>query len=255
MPSSREVEALDSLLQWFQTPAGRDLARIEQQAVSDCLHQRLMTDPCAFVVRVGGSWLGDKVLRQAPTARCWALDWEAVAGSDALTGLELLPLRKRSVDLLVLAHALDCSTDPDSLLREAAEVLAPEGDLLVIGFNAWSTWGLRHLRGGPVSRWRQLPGAAGMALAVERHGLERRHQAYHCLQLPWPKGTPRPQPNRRWEQRLAPVLAGIHVLRARKRCPAPISMKSLWQSPADTAPGRLAQPTSRTRAHVQNRKT
>lgn len=245
---------MDSLVQWFQTPAGRELAWIEQSVLEERVRHYAARGPRARVVRVGGSWLGDGLLNALPVQQCWALDWERTGGADALTDLQQLPLRKDSVDLLILAHALDCSAEPAALIREAAEVLAPEGELWVLGFNPWSAWGLRHLRAGLGAR-RLGPGPAALALGVVRHGLECRCKTYYGLQAPWPRGVTRVRARNGWERRLAPWLAGVHLLQARKRRPAPIDMKKIWQTPPVEVPGRLVQPTPRTRIHVHNRQT
>ena len=60
---------------------------------------------------------------------------------------EALPLDTRSVDLCLLPHTLDFAEDPHQVLRETQRVLAPEGHLVLLGFNPMSLWGLRHALG------------------------------------------------------------------------------------------------------------
>ena len=48
-----------------------------------------------------------------------------------------------SLDLVVLPHALERSSDPHACLREVERVLIPEGQVLITGLNPWSWWGLR----------------------------------------------------------------------------------------------------------------
>jgi len=55
-----------------------------------------------------------------------------------------LPFEAQSVDLLVLPHTLEFTRDPHSLLREAQRVLMPEGQLVILGFNSLSLWGVRQ---------------------------------------------------------------------------------------------------------------
>lgn len=55
-----------------------------------------------------------------------------------------LPFEAQSVDLLVLPHTLEFTRDPHSLLREAERVLMPEGELVILGFNSLSLWGVRQ---------------------------------------------------------------------------------------------------------------
>lgn len=54
----------------------------------------------------------------------------------------VIPLESDSVDLVVLAHALESVDDPHALLREVERVLVPEGRLIVTGFSPVSLWAL-----------------------------------------------------------------------------------------------------------------
>lgn len=56
-----------------------------------------------------------------------------------------LPFQTRTLDGVVLHHALERVADPRTALREVARVLAPGGRLLICGFNPWSAYGLRRL--------------------------------------------------------------------------------------------------------------
>jgi SAM-dependent methyltransferase len=55
---------------------------------------------------------------------------------------EGLPLGRNSVDLIVLQHTLDFSSDPRQVLREAVEVLSSEGWIVICGFNPLGLWGM-----------------------------------------------------------------------------------------------------------------
>jgi len=58
-----------------------------------------------------------------------------------------LPFEAQSVDLIVMPHTLEFTSDPHRLLREAERVLMPEGRLLIVGFNSLSLWGARQSAG------------------------------------------------------------------------------------------------------------
>ncbi|WP_153100855.1 class I SAM-dependent methyltransferase [Paraburkholderia hayleyella] len=55
-----------------------------------------------------------------------------------------LPFEAQSVDLIVMPHTLEFTSDPHRLLREAERVLMPEGQLVILGFNSLSLWGARQ---------------------------------------------------------------------------------------------------------------
>ena len=55
-----------------------------------------------------------------------------------------LPLLEHSVDVCVLAHALEFSVDPHHVVREANRVLIPNGYLVITGFNPFSLVGLNQ---------------------------------------------------------------------------------------------------------------
>lgn len=56
-----------------------------------------------------------------------------------------LPLIEKSIDVCLVAHQLDFTSDPHLLLREIDRVLVEDGYLLISGFNPFSSVGLKHL--------------------------------------------------------------------------------------------------------------
>ena len=55
-----------------------------------------------------------------------------------------LPFDSESLDLVVLPFILEAHPDPHQVLREAYRVLRPEGQLLILGLNPISLWGVRN---------------------------------------------------------------------------------------------------------------
>ncbi len=45
---------------------------------------------------------------------------------------------------MVLPHILEFSPDPHQILREVERILIPEGQLIITGFNPYSTWGIKQ---------------------------------------------------------------------------------------------------------------
>lgn len=56
-----------------------------------------------------------------------------------------LPLQKSVIDLCILTHELDFSSDPHQVLREIERVLALDGTLIISGYNPISYFGLKTL--------------------------------------------------------------------------------------------------------------
>lgn len=71
-------------------------------------------------------------------------DGAAEQGAVIVADPENLPFDTHSIDLLVLPHVLECSSNPHQVLREAERVLMPEGRVVISGFNPWSLWGARE---------------------------------------------------------------------------------------------------------------
>jgi SAM-dependent methyltransferase len=57
---------------------------------------------------------------------------------------ETLSIQPDSVDVVILAHALENSPEPHRVLRESHRILRPEGQLIITGFNPASLLGVWH---------------------------------------------------------------------------------------------------------------
>ncbi len=106
-------------------------------------------------------WIGDYLPDYDPFANLmiknptWVVTQERVAAqyraapragaSVCFAHPEELPFQSRSVDGVILQHALETADDARIALREAARVLVPGGRLIVNGFNPVSFLGLRQL--------------------------------------------------------------------------------------------------------------
>ena len=140
--SSLAVDAGEEMTRWFETPLGKTLAQLTSDSVSrlvppgyyrtgfqegparvDLLHR---TEQSVSEILPGQS---RALLDRELAVRCRP---------------EQLPFGPRSIDLLAIPFVLEFSADPHAVLREAYSVLAPEGCLIICGFNRWSVWGLRR---------------------------------------------------------------------------------------------------------------
>lgn len=122
-----------------------------------------------------------------------------------------LPFATASVDLLLLAHTLDCVQTPHAVLREAERILRPEGTLLISGLNPFSLWRARAVRR------RISPLRLREWLSVL--GLETVESCFGCFRPPFRKE--RWLEMCRWLEapgaRFWPLGGGVYILRAVKR--------------------------------------
>jgi len=149
---------------WFRTPPGEYLLAWERerfdQAVADMFgyHALQLGLPELEALRsnrMPHRWLalhGDDN-RPLPQAAPDDAGRGATSGTGAssprvalLTHPAALPFPENSLDLVVLPHTLELSSDPHTTLREVERVLVPEGRVVISGLNPASLWGLRQRR-------------------------------------------------------------------------------------------------------------
>jgi SAM-dependent methyltransferase len=131
------------LQQWFETAPGQHLLHWESvqldQAVGDVFGYHALQ-------------LG---LPHIPGLRANRMPHQFTAGQEFDCDFAALPFAENSLDLIVLPHSLEFSSDPHATLREAYRVLVPEGRVVITGLNPTSLWAWRQQRG---KWWRRLMG-------------------------------------------------------------------------------------------------
>jgi SAM-dependent methyltransferase len=143
--SEKSIIALEG---WLQTPAGVYLRAWEQTCLDN-----LTADIFGYnAVQIGMPQIDALAASRMPYKLLADRRVRPVAaGDEALRPVSLtldyteLPFASQSVDLVVLPHVLEFSTDPHQVLREVERVLIPEGQLIICGFNPASLWGARHV--------------------------------------------------------------------------------------------------------------
>ena len=129
----------NTLRGWFETPLGQYLLEQERAYLDD-----VTPDIFGFhALQVGlpeMDLLGESRIahrmRVAPEGH-----------PDLYAQFHELPFATQSIDLVVLPHVLEFTTEAHAILREVDRVMMPEGRLIIVGFNPWSLWGLRSAAG------------------------------------------------------------------------------------------------------------
>ena len=157
---------------------------------------------------------------------------------------EALPVAAGCLDYLVLAHALELSDRPHEVLREADRALAPNGCLLLAGFNPWSWYGLRRLLPGGCPWDRHFYGAARLRdwLSVLNFRIEDARGAAFRPPLQSELLQRRLLGLERQAAWRANPFGGVHCLRARKLRVPLTPEREPWYRSAVVLPGRLAEP-------------
>lgn len=95
-----------------------------------------------------GSWGRDgELVRKCETLNHAVIGSVTDCGDSALVEVERLPVAAKTVDAVVLPHALEYSRNPHNILREANRILTDRGRMFVLGFNPWGLWGMRERLG------------------------------------------------------------------------------------------------------------
>lgn len=158
--------------------------------------------------------------------------------SPFVSQLEALPLPEASQDLVVLHHCLEIATNPEKLLAEAARVVLPKGEILLVGFNPFSL--LTASRFLPEFLPSLLPAATSQAfklsqfislgqlktwLAACNLQLEEMHLAMYLPTIKNPKEATKENSKTSWlSKQLSNRLPGasIYCLRLQKRLGSPL---------------------------------
>ncbi|MDO5652890.1 MAG: methyltransferase domain-containing protein, partial [Brachymonas sp.] len=115
-------------------------------AVGDCFGYHAVQVGAPFLPLLRSSRIQHRWTAAVEFPGTAAANGNGVAPPDLALEPAALPFTESSIDLLLLAHALEASADPHAALREAARVLVPEGHLVLLGFNPGSLWGFQQRR-------------------------------------------------------------------------------------------------------------
>lgn len=249
MPPRPRIPDRDAALSaWWDSPLGRALVTAESELLGEALE-----DVFGWELLQVGAWGSARELLAGSRTRRQSLVASGAlpVGADIVARPSLLPVIGDSVDAVLLPHTLEFAPDPYAVLREVDRVLAGEGQLLVLGFQPWSLWGLR-------ARWSRNGFPPGIRRLLSQRlirewlvllGFEVVSTRRYLYQSPW-SGNPARGAGSAHMLRpglTSPWPAGAYLLKARKRLYTMTPVRPrVREKPAAIV--RLVKPTTRTQA-------
>ncbi len=124
---------------WQQLPNGEVLLQQIQQRIDDCLprcfgYHLLKLGQLSCQINTSNSTISHQI-------NCASSGKSLNLQAD----INHLPLQDSTIDLCILTHELDFSSDPHQLLREIDRVLTLDGKLIISGYNPVSWFGINTL--------------------------------------------------------------------------------------------------------------
>jgi len=134
---------MSSINSWYEQPLGICLSELENieltQTLKHCFGQ--------YLLQIGG-------LAMLPAIKTSAIQHRLIVNNNInqnsstnflQASYDALPIQNESVNTIIHWHSLETVSDPKFVLAESWRALALDGHLIIIGFNPWSLWGLKHL--------------------------------------------------------------------------------------------------------------
>lgn len=147
------VTTLRQMDLWYRTALGAELLRLEMNALDQYLSE--YRGQC--LLQMGGAseallWESSSIphcVRYSPEQA------PAFYGPSVCGTLEELPFQPGSFDVVLMPHILEFMPDPEQLLAQVYQMLAPEGRVIILAFNTWSLWGIaRWFKHSKTLPWR-----------------------------------------------------------------------------------------------------
>lgn len=142
-------ELAEDIATWADTPLGQAVLEEEKANIDELLRYRFGYHLCSFShLRQYDLTEESRINHKIQMIQLDALDnvfsEEQYTGNLSLLPFDgsRLPMATDSVDVLLLHHCLEFSSNPHELLREAQRVLIDHGHLVITSFNPLSAYGL-----------------------------------------------------------------------------------------------------------------
>lgn len=232
---------------WLQGSLGQAVLARESAVV-----ERALTQVFGLQMLQVGLWGAPEQFLQYAQTRCHSvICGEKKPGIAAISRPSRLAIASDSVDAVLLPHTLEIDPEPHQVLREVDRVLAGQGQLIVLGFNPYSAWGMRHYltRGRFPSGARRFIPEKRMRDWLSLLGMEV-SDCVRTVHIP-PIGRESIQRRlggmERISEKYVSRFAGVYILVAQKRVYS-MTMRPQWSRKTRVIAGGLVKPSMRSAA-------
>ncbi|HIO92229.1 MAG TPA: class I SAM-dependent methyltransferase [Leucothrix mucor] len=164
--------------------------------------------------------------------------------NDLIAKPEQLPIAADNVDLVIASHVLECSQNPHQVLREIDRVLVPEGHCILIGFNPYTSLGVKRFlkssrkkdtryrtrSASHVRDWFSLLGFE--TLEVNYIGFRPSLKNEKIFKsMAWME---------KWGEKIWPLLGSLYIIHAKKQVVSMRPHKKVWKAPILLTGGKVA---------------
>lgn len=221
---------LTAIKAWYKTASGQLVAAVIEKHMAKI-------SACIFgyvAVEVGHALSPESLLKNCTIRKKIVLDRSDNA--DVIASPTAFPIATDSIDLIVMTHALDFTSQPHEILREMERSLVAEGHLIIIGFNPFSFYGLWRVF---LARTKTTPWCANF-YSIKRLrdwcgllGLEEVeiHYAGHLPPFKHLQAWKKMRPVENFLKKYFYRFGGLYILVVRKRVARLTPLMDAWSSP------------------------
>ncbi len=143
----KQDELIEALREWFESPLGVQVCETQGAILEQLLPGYFGYHLLQMSIQSGA------LFDSSPIRYKFKLDIHPADSAYCAASPAALPFANDSVDVVLMHHLLEYSSNPQQLLREVSRVSLPMGHVVIVGFNPHSLWGLCK----PLGRLRKHP--------------------------------------------------------------------------------------------------
>jgi len=144
---SRNQDDRKAFCEWYNTPIGQMLCKSEAKFLARTMNITYKQ----LILQLGSLGWESLFLDEEMFCNFAVIDRQHCGNlrtKPIVANIHELPIATESIDVVIMPHTLEFESDQHQVLREVERVLIPEGQLLLLGFNPWSSYRAFHYLSG-----------------------------------------------------------------------------------------------------------